>query len=128
MQTDSKSFEGTDNRKETRERWSLEPQGRMQLHSIVFGSLPILSFRDVSSQGASVLVPGAMQTGEQVTIQLDSGGATLNFLAVVAWCKAEPPSSAETQKASPDQLHAIGLNLRGPYSFATMLSAYREQP
>lgn len=87
--------------------------------------LQVVSLRNVSNGGASVLVQQAVDPGAMVSIVLGREGVSMAFTARVAWCRraedSDLPVTTHDHGMASDQLFAVGLHVMGPGSFATMV-------
>jgi len=116
---------GSDPRREARQQW------RPALDCLVFlrigpsGAERPAELFDVSSQGAGLGVDGPIAVGTEVSVVLKATGMSLEFVAVVAWCRelqpAEPSSTAGDMPAP--RRFGVGLDIRGSASFLAMLKA-----
>jgi hypothetical protein len=113
-----------DGRREDRATWNVQFNGEMSLRRAGHADMHVTALRNVSAGGSSVLVPEALLPGSQVLIVLGGDGVRLEFVASVAWCRLADKEDLPVTDTSGATSHAAGLQLRGPGSFAAMLSAH----
>jgi hypothetical protein len=87
------------------------------------GELQVESLRNVSVSGASLLVKRPLPVGSAASVIVLAEGVRMEFLSNVAWCRPASPDAIGSDPGVGQALHAIGLHLRGPGSFAAMLRA-----
>jgi hypothetical protein len=118
---------GAENRRE--DRAPLHPGLKVELRLKVDGAaeFEVESLRNVSASGASLLVKRPLPVGSAASVIVLADGVRMEFLSNVAWCRPAVQdgigSAAGLGAGAGEAVHAIGLQLRGPGSFAAMLRA-----
>lgn len=121
MDVFSRGTEPRDARREGRTSWHAPGTHELTLRTRDLGDVPVEVLRNVSSGGASVVVPRAVSPGTSASILVHAAGARLEFMAQVVWCRSVSADDSSPVHRPTDGSHALGLSLRGPGSFAAML-------
>lgn len=110
-----------EDRSEGRTTWHAPGTHDLTLRTAQLGEVHVEVLRNVSSGGASVVVPRPVPPGTTASILVHAAGARLEFMAQVVWCRGVSPDDSTPHHRPSDGSHALGLSLRGPGSFAAML-------
>jgi hypothetical protein len=124
MGIDSNRATGPENRREARATPRLRADIELLLRVPGQGDIAVDTVRNVSVNGANVLVRQRLAMGTSASVILAAPGVRLEFLSEVAWCRPADEAGAQTGGESAMGLHALGLQIRGPGSFAAMLAAH----
>jgi hypothetical protein len=108
-------------RREQRETWLVPHTAEIRLRVPGAGDIQDDVIRNVSISGASVLVRQALAVGSVANVVLHTAGANLEFMANVAWCRLAGQSDLVGSELGPEAAYALGLSIRAPGSFASML-------
>jgi hypothetical protein len=108
-------------RREQRETWVGSHTGEIKLRIPGLADVPVDVVRNASASGASVLVREKLAVGTAANVVIRAAGATLEFMANVAWCRLAGPGDLTHSDVAGSSSYALGLSIRAPGSFAAML-------
>jgi hypothetical protein len=87
--------------------------------------LPVTALRNVSANGASVLLQRELPEGSAVSVVLYTGGVRMEFIGNVAWCRvAGEDDVLDSNRPALGAMYAVGLHILAPGSFAAMITAH----
>jgi hypothetical protein len=127
MNPESPRTPARDNRRQDRQERPTHFDGELALRlGEGAADLPVTALRNVSANGASVLLQHELPDGRSVSVVLYTGGVRMEFVGNVAWCReAGSDDLLDSNRPSHGPLYAVGLHILAPGSFSAMLSANR---
>jgi hypothetical protein len=115
-----------DSRREDRLARRIHFDGELALRPSEAGAdIPVTALRNVSANGASVLLQREMTEGSAVSVVLYTGGVRMEFMGNVAWCRvAGEDDVLDSNRPAQGAMYAVGLHILAPGSFAAMITAH----